>query len=230
MPERNGTEISLNIDGRPTRAYLTLPDSDGPWPGVVVIQEWWGLNDNIRDIADRCAGAGFAALAPDLYFGEEAAEPDDARKLAMALEWDQALGIIQTAVDTLITHDQVAPNSIGVTGFCMGGGLAWHSAAKVRGVGGVVPYYGGGPEMSDAEVASIRVPVLAIFGELDKGVSPEVARRRADQMDRAGVSHETIVYPDAQHAFFNDSRPAYNPEAAADAWNRTTAFFGTHLR
>ncbi len=229
MTERQGTQITLDIDGRPTRAYLALPPGSGPWPGVVVIQEWWGLNDNIRDIADRYASEGFVALAPDLYFGEEAAEPDDARKLAMALEWDQALGIIQTAVNTLVDHDQVAPKVIGVTGFCMGGGLAWHSAARVQHVGGVAPYYGGGPEMSDAEVATIDVPVLAIFGELDRGVSPEVAQRRAEQMDRAGVSHETIVYPEAQHAFFNDSRPAFNAEAAADAWIRTTAFFRTSL-
>lgn len=230
MTEHQGTQISLDIDGRATRGYLALPDGEGPWPGVVVIQEWWGLNDNIRDIADRYAGDGFVALAPDLYFGEEADEPDDARKLAMALEWDQALTIIQTAVNTLVAHPQVSPKTIGVTGFCMGGGLAWHSAAKVQHVGGVAPYYGGGPEMTDAEVAEIRVPVLAIFGELDKGVSPEVARRRASQMDKAGVSHQTIVYPDAHHAFFNDSRPAFNREAAADAWDKTTAFFRSNLK
>lgn len=230
MSERSGTEISFAIDGRPTRAYLALPDGDGPWPGVVVIQEWWGLNDNIRDIADRYAAEGFAALAPDLYFGEETAEPDDARKLAMALEWELALRIVQTAVDTLLAHDQVAPQSIGVTGFCMGGGLAWHSAAKLHGIGAVAPYYGGGPELSDAEVAVITVPVLAIFGELDKGVSPEVAQRRAAQMDRAGVTHETIIYPGAQHAFFNDSRAAFNAEAAADAWARTIAFFRANLQ
>jgi carboxymethylenebutenolidase len=229
MTERTGTPITLDIDGRPTRGYLALPEGRGPWPGVAVIQEWWGLNDNIRAVVDRYAAEGFVALAPDLYFGEEATEPDDARKLAMALQYPDALAVIQTAVDTLVAHDQVAPKRIGVTGFCMGGGLAWHSAVKIDHVGAVAPYYGGGPEMSDAEVARITVPILAIFGELDKGVSPEVGARRAAQMDRAGVANETIIYEGAQHAFFNESRAAYHPEAAGRAWATTVAFFRTAL-
>lgn len=223
-------EVSLFVRGRPTRGHLAIPAGSGPWPGVVVIQEWWGLNDNIRGIADRLAGEGFVSLAPDLYFGESADEPDDARKLAMALQWDEALEAIQAAVDYLVDHRSVSPKRIGVTGFCMGGGLAWHGAAKLRHLGAVAPWYGGGPDMTPEECARIEVPVLAFYGELDRGVSPEVARRRADMMDAAGVSHETIIYPNAQHAFFNDSRPAYNPEAAADAWRRMVDFFRRTLQ
>ena len=95
-------DIELLVNGRATRGYLSRPAGDGPWPGVVVIQEWWGLNDNIRDIADKVAGEGFVALAPDLYYGQVAQEPDEARKLAMALEYPDALGVIQAAVDHLI--------------------------------------------------------------------------------------------------------------------------------
>lgn len=223
-------DITLTVNGRQTRGYLAKPGGNGPWPGVVVIQEWWGLNDNIRDTADRFARDGFLALAPDLYYGETAAEPDDARKLAMAMEWDDALTVIQSAINYLINLDVVQPKKIGIIGFCMGGGLAWHGAAKLEKLGAAVPCYGGGPEMTPDEVAQINIPVLAIFGELDKGVSPEVARQRSAMMDAAGVRHETIIYPDAQHAFMNDQRPAYNPDATEDAWRRITAYFRETLK
>src|SRR5262245_29577001 len=216
--------VSLEVNGKSTSAYLTLPEGAGPWPGVVVIQEWWGLDDHIKEVADRFAQAGFAAIAPDLYYGAVATEPDEARKLVMALDWNKALTAIQKAIDVLVAHDKVSPAKVGVIGFCMGGGLTWHAAAKLAHVGAAAPFYGGGPEMSDDEVAQIKAPVLAIFGELDQGVSPQVARKRAAQMDKAGVKQETIIYPQAQHAFFYDTRAAYNPEAAADAWQRVVKF------
>ncbi|MCA9867506.1 MAG: dienelactone hydrolase family protein [Anaerolineae bacterium] len=222
-------DIELFADGRQTRGYLAVPSGSGPWPGVVVIQEWWGLNDNIRDIADRFASEGFAALAPDLYYGETAREPDDARKLAMGLQYPAALRVIQAAVDYLSNIATVSPKKIGLVGFCMGGGLAWHGAAKLEGIGAAVPCYGGGPEMTPEEAAGIRAPILAIYGELDQGVSPRVAQHRAALMDAAGVSQETIIYPGAQHAFMNDQRPAYHPEAAEDAWRRIVAHFRENL-
>lgn len=221
-----GDIVSFEALGKSNSAYVAWPKSIGPWPGVVVVQEWWGLDDHIKSIVDRLAEAGFAAIAPDLYDGEVATEPDEAKKLRMALVWDEALAVIQGAINFLVAHPGVSPKKIGVTGFCLGGGLTWHAAAKLEQVGAVAPFYGGGPEMTDEEVARIIVPVLAIFGELDKVVSPEVANQRAAQMDKAGVQHETIIYPDAQHAFFNDTRAAvYNPTAAADAWQRLVAFF-----
>ncbi len=218
-------DIQLQANNRTTRGYLALPDGDGPWPGVVVVQEWWGLNDHIRDMTDRFATEGFVALAPDLYYGETAAEPDEARKLAMGLEYPDALRVIQAAINYLIDLEQVAPKKVGLVGFCMGGGLAWHGAAHLRGLSATAPCYGGGPDMTPEDAARIRVPVLAIYGELDRGVSPEVAQRRAALMDAAGVQHETVIYPEAQHAFMNDQRPAYHPEAAEDAWQRIVALF-----
>jgi carboxymethylenebutenolidase len=223
-------DIELLVNGRTTRGYLARPDVDTPAPGVVVIQEWWGLNDHMRDIADRLAGEGFVALAPDLYYGQTAEEPDEARKLAMALEYPDALRVIQTAVDHLIARTDVAPKRVGLVGFCMGGGLAWHGAAQLAGIGASVPCYGGGPEMSAEAAARITAPVLAIYGEADRGVSPEVARQRAALMDAAGVTNEMVIYPGAQHAFMNDRRPVYDPVAAADAWRRIVAFFRETLR
>lgn len=222
--------VNLQVNGKTTSAYVAVPEGAGPWPGVVVIQEWWGLDEHIKDVARRFAGAGFAGagfatIAPDLYYGEVTTEPDEARKLVMALDWGQALTAIQAAVDMLLARADVWPKKVGMIGFCMGGGLTWHAAAKLQGVGVAAPFYGGGPEMSDEEVAQIRCPLLAIFGELDQGVSPEVANRRAAQMDKAGIKHETIIYPSAQHAFFNNDRQAYHPEAAADAWQRVITLF-----
>lgn len=222
-------DIELLADGRRTRGYLAVPSGRGPWPGVVVVQEWWGLNDNIRDIADRFASEGFVALAPDLYYGETAREPDEARKLAMALQYPAALRVIQAAVDYLSNIATVSPKKVGLVGFCMGGGLAWHGAAKLEGIGAAVPCYGGGPEMTPEEAANIQAPILAIYGELDKGVSPQVARQRAALMDAAGARQETVIYPGAQHAFMNDQRPAYHPEAAEDAWRRIVAHFRENL-
>lgn len=225
MSQSDSIMVSFEVQGQSNSGYMAWPSGSGPWPGVVVIQEWWGLDNHIKSIADRFAAAGFAVLAPDLYNGQVATEPDEARKLRMALVWDEALLVIQGAINHLIGQDRVSPKKVGVVGFCMGGGLTWHAGVKLTHVGAVAPFYGGGPEMSDEEVARISTPVLAIFGELDQGVSPQVANQRAAQMDRAGVKHETIIYPDAQHAFFNDTRAAYNPEAATNAWLRTVNFF-----
>ncbi|MCZ2115914.1 MAG: dienelactone hydrolase family protein [Anaerolineae bacterium] len=223
-------DIELPVDGRATRAYLALPDGEAPWPGIVVVQEWWGLDENIRETVDRFAREGFVALAPDLYYGETAYEPDEARKLAAALQYPDALEVIQSAVDYLIDLDEVSPRKAGVIGFCMGGGLTWHGATCLKGIGATVPCYGGCPELTLEEVARIEAPVLAIYGELDQGVTPAVARQRAEMMDAAGVAHETIIYPGAQHAFMNDSRPNHHPEAAADAFRRIVNFFRETLR
>ena len=222
--------VDLSVKERGAKGYLAKPAGAGPWPAVVVLQEWWGLNDHIKAIADRFAAAGYVALAPDLYNGHVATEPDDARKQAMALEWPVALAVIQAAIDYLLADDDVSSSSVGLTGFCMGGGLTWHGAAKLDHVGAAVPFYGGGPELSPKEVAQISCPVLAIFGELDEGVSPEVAQRRAAMMDTAGVSHETVVYPGAHHAFFNDTRPIYDAVAAQDAWQKMLALFAENVK
>ncbi len=221
--------VPLQVGGKSTVAYVAVPVGDGPWPGVVVIQEWWGLEDHIKSVADRFAEEGFVAIAPDLYYGEVATEPDEAKKLRMALDWDKALAAIQASIDALVAFAQVSSDGMGVIGFCMGGGLTWHAAAKLENVGVVAPFYGGGPEMTDEEVARISGPVLAIFGELDEGISPEVANSRAAQMDKAGVKHETIIYPEAHHAFFNDTRPIYKKDAADDAWQRVVALFKAEL-
>lgn len=223
--------VTFEVAGAQKSGFLAVPSGPGPWPGVVVIQEWWGLDEHIKDIARRFAGEGFVALAPDLYDGRVAQEPNDAQKLAMSIRqnWDKALAVIQGAINFVVEHDLVGSKTAGVVGFCMGGGLTWHAAAKLELIGAAAPFYGGGSELSLKEVAKIKAPVLAIFGELDQGVSPEVAHKRDEMMNQAQILHETVIYPGAQHAFFNDTRAAYNAEAAADAWQRTLKLFRANL-
>ena len=209
-------------DGKECPAYVAKP-SGSARAGIVVIQEWWGLNDQIKKTADRLANEGYLAIVPDLYRGKLATNVDEANHSMANLDF---LDATQQDIRGCVQHLSAAGASkVAITGFCMGGGLTWHAAAKLAHVVATAPFYGGGPEMTDEEVAQIKGPVLAIFGELDQGVSPEVANKRAAQMDKAGVQHETIIYPNAQHAFFNDTRAAYNPEAAADAWQRVIALF-----
>lgn len=211
----------------PVPGYLTRPDGDAP--GVVLIQEWWGLNDHIKHVADRLAAAGFATLAPDLYRGQVALEPDEARKLAMALEFPQALADIQGAVDYLLAQSFVAPKQVGVVGFCMGGRLAGQFAVKGQNAGAVVAFYGV-TELSDEDVAQIAVPLLSIYGETDAGYPTEMIDANQRKLEAAGKPHRTLVYPDAPHAFFNDTRPhIYNAQAAGLAWEETLAWFRQYL-
>jgi carboxymethylenebutenolidase len=207
--------------------YLARPDGNAP--GVVLIQEWWGLNDHIKDVADRFAAAGFATLAPDLYRGQVALEPDEARKLAMALEFPQALADIQGAVDYLLAQPFVAPKKIGVVGFCMGGRLAGQFAVKGQSAGAVVAFYGV-TELSDEDVAQIDVPLLSIYGETDAGYPPEMIDANQRKLEAASKPHRTLVYPGAPHAFFNDTRPhIYHAQAAGLAWEETLAWFRQYL-
>lgn len=222
-------QVTFAAAGGSGQGYLALPDSPGPHRAVIVIQEWWGLDDHIKSVAQRFAAEGYVALAPDLYHGAVADEPDEARKLAMALQLDQVVGELVGAAAYLAGREDVAPKHAGVIGFCMGGSLGLLLAARSPLVGAVASFYGG-RELPAEELANIRAPVLAVFGEQDEGIPPE----RHAALDRAfnasGLAHTIYVYPGAPHAFFNDSRPDhYRPQAAQDAWVRTLAWFDSYL-
>ena len=209
--------------------YLAVPDGQGPFPGVVVIQEYWGLVGHIKSVADRLAAEGFVALAPDLYHGQAAIEPDDARKLAMELQTDAALEDIQGAVDYLTGLPNVSPTRAGVVGFCMGGGLAARMSYRGRDVGAAVVFYGRAP-LDEETVPTITVPFLGIYGSEDHGITPEMVAEWDRLMTQYDKPHEVVIYQDAGHAFFNEDRPnVYNPEASADAWQRTIAWFRRYL-
>lgn len=211
-----------------TQGYRAAPAGDGPWPGVVVIQEWWGLNAHIQDITARLAGEGFVTLAPDLYHGVVATEPDEARKQAMNLDRARAMGEIDAAIETLRADTRVSPKRIGVIGFCMGGGLTLTVAAQNPQVGAAVAFYGGfAPAVAD--FTNTTVAILNIVGENDENVK-KTQRKLETDLRLTPIQHDLVIYPGVGHAFMNDTRPeAYNLGAATDAWSRMLDWLRTHL-
>jgi carboxymethylenebutenolidase len=218
-----GQIVEFPSNGSTARGYLALPE--GPGPGVVVIQEWWGLVGHIKDVANRLAREGFVALAPDLYHGREAAEPDQARKLAMDLELEQAARDMAGAVDFLLAHPSVEPKRIGAVGFCMGGSLTLVLATR-KPISAASPFYGIPSSVSD--YSGLAGPVLLHLAEHDANQNPK--REGLERAVReAGQDIEVHVYPGTHHGFFNDTSDVYEPDAAAEAWARTVAFFRQHL-
>ena len=228
MSEIVVTSIEFPSNGDTGMGYLARPQ-DGMGPGVVVIQEWWGLETHIKDVTERFAQQGYVALAPDLYHGKSASEPDEARKLAMELEQAQAVQDIAGAAHYLRSLDEVSPKKVGVVGWCMGGGLAFAVSHATNDFGAAVGFYGRPP--SDEDIARINCPVMGLFGEHDGGIPPQAAEAFRASLAKHGKTHEIHVYPGAPHAFFNDTRPhIYKADAAQDAWHRTLTWFEKYLR
>jgi len=221
-----GTMVTFPANGGTTSGYLATPAA-GQGPGVLVIQEWWGLVPHIKHVADRFAAEGFTALAPDMYHGQTASEPDGAGKLFMALNIAQAEKDLRGAARYLVGHSSTA--RLGAVGFCMGGQLALFAATLNPSIGACVNFYGIHPNVKP-DYAKLAGPVLGLYAERDGSVTPEVARGVDAAIRKAGRQSEIQVYPGVDHAFFNDERPdVYAPAAAADAWRRTLAFFRQHL-
>ncbi|QXC61185.1 dienelactone hydrolase family protein [Aquihabitans sp. G128] len=226
-----GELVDFPSNGHGASGYLALPES-GSGPGLIVIQEWWGLVPHIEDLCDRFAAEGFVALAPDLFHGESTTEPDEAGKLMMALNLSRAVQDMSGAVDFLLGHDAVTGGKLGITGFCMGGGLTLVAACELPDkFGAVVPWYGLIP-WPDAQPdwSKIQAPVEGHYAGKDGFFTPEAARELESTLRGVGASATLYVYDDADHAFFNDTRPeVYDPEAAATAWQRTLDFLHTRL-
>lgn len=213
------------------RGYLATPEL-GAGPGVVVIQEYWGLVPHIQDVCDRFAREGFSALAPDLYRGATAAEPDEADKLMMALNLGQAAQDMGAAVDHLRASPAVRGDGLGVVGFCMGGGLALMLAAqRPADIDACVTFYGLIPwESARPDWSALDAPVQGHFGEQDGLFSPERARQLQEALESSGTTTDFNIYADAGHAFFNDRRAdAYVESAASLAWTRTLEFLRAKL-
>ncbi len=205
--------------------YLALPES-GSGPGVIVIQEWWGLTDHIADVADRLAAEGFVALAPDLFGGTTTHDPDEAGRLMTELPVDRAARDLGGAVDLLLGSEAVTSSTVGAVGFCMGGGFVLLLAAQQGDrVSAAVPFYGVGPAVP-ATYEGLRAAVLGHYGERDDFYPAEDARRQEQQIrDESGAQVEFDYY-DAGHAFHNDTNAlgTYSPDDAAAAWRRTVDF------
>ena len=223
-PAPKGVKVAL----RDAEAYLSLPEGRPPFPGVVVIHEWWGLNDHVKHWADRLAADGYAALAVDLYGGKVAANRDDAMSTMKAVDADRALRILRNASDFLSRDARVRARKRGCIGWCFGGGWSLKLALADAKIDAAVIYYG--RLITDpAVLKSIRSPILGVFGNQDTGIPPRVVDEFETALDRAGVKHEILRY-DAPHAFANPSSARYVRAAAEDAWTKARAFLTRHLK
>ncbi|MCH2524055.1 MAG: dienelactone hydrolase family protein [Dehalococcoidia bacterium] len=220
------TDITITHNNIEISGYLSEPE-ETPTAGIIVIQEWWGLTEDIKEIADRYAAEGYLAFAPDLYHGEIAIEPDEARKLAMSMERDIAAQEIDGAISWL--RDEHNVSKAGGVGYCMGGGLTLAAAIRPSsGVDAVHVYYGGGMPSAD-QIATISVPVLGSYGSEDGGIPVEQVDMLRATLEDNNIPNDITVYQGAQHSFFNDTRPAYHEQAAMDSWVKSVNWFENYL-
>lgn len=221
-----GDMVTFRSNGGSAQGYL----ADGGGPGVILIQEWWGLVPHITDVADRLAAEGFTVLAPDLYRGKASTEPDEAGKLMMGLNLAQAAKDLSGAVDLL--QERTAQDRVGVVGFCMGGGLALVLACqRPDAVAAVAPFYGVIPwESAQPEWSALAATVEGHYAELDGFFTPAAAQELEATLRGLGKAATLHVYPGTDHAFFNDTRPeVYDAAASATAWDRTVTLMRTSL-
>lgn len=227
-----GEDVSYgSIDGAELRGYLARPvGADANTPGLIVIHEWWGLNDNVRQATQRLAGEGFVALAVDLYDGESAAVPKDAIKLMTGLNENAGRGEENLRQAYAYLDDTIGVPRIGSIGWCLGGKWSLRTAILLPDqVDATVIYYGS-LVTDQTELAPLTMPVLGNFAEQDRMIPPDAVNAFAQAMRDLGKDVDVKIYPGANHAFANPSGQAYDAAAAEDAWARTTAFLNAHLR
>ncbi len=216
--------LSFETANGPTTAYVAGADLNNG-KAVIVIQEWWGLNDHIKDIADRYAAEGFIAIAPDLYRGKVAADPDEASKMMNTLAIEDGLDTIKNAIDAASLALDIS--HFGITGYCMGGTFALRAACEVEGLSAAAAFYGDIPE--EDVLKKLSVPTIFISGTRDGWITREKVAGLDDAAERFELPIHSVKY-DADHAFFNDTRPeVYDRTAATDAWALVTGFFKDRL-
>jgi len=222
----NGTMVEFKADGRTAGGYFVAPDGAKHDKAVIVVQEWWGLNDHVKDIADRFAAEGYATLAPDLYDGKVTRSADEAGKLMQSLNQDRAVQTLNGAVSYL--QSEKGASSIGVTGFCMGGTYALLLPCRNKSIRAAAPFYGDVP--ADDVLKNLSAPVLFVGASDDPWINMDKMNRLKEGLKKFGKEGEVKIYEGVGHAFFNDTRPeAYNKAAATDAWERVKRFFADNL-
>jgi carboxymethylenebutenolidase len=229
---------TLNVDGSEMRCFVALPDAT-PAGAIVVAQHAGGVDGFIREMTRRFAGAGFVAIAPELYHRTTSASPqsmDDAMTMMGKLRDNQIVADCNAAIAHLKSMPEVRSDRIGVTGFCMGGRVAYLMATKAPELKASIVFWGGnimvpwgdGPAPF-AETANIACPIMGLFGEDDGNPNPADVAKLDAELTRLGKTHEFHSYTGAGHAFMNEGRPSYRKEASDDAWAKATAFFAKHL-
>jgi carboxymethylenebutenolidase len=221
-PPQNLQGQTIDLGG--TKAYLSLPPGKGPFPGIVVIHEWWGLNGNIEHWADRFTSLGWAALAVDLYGGTVATTQDQAMAAMKTVDDGKAAQTITAAIELLKTDPRIAAPKRAVIGWCFGGGWSLQTALAHPELDGAIIYYGQ-LETDPAKLAAIKARVLGVFGNQDKGIPPDAVNTFEAALKEAKVTAQVFRY-DAPHAFANPSNPKYDQASASDAWSHVVAFLG----
>lgn len=222
--------VSYSSGSEKVQAYLAMPTGKGPFPAIVVIHEWWGLNDWVKESAQKLADRGYVALAVDLYRGKMTANSDEAHELSRGLPGDRAIRDLTAAFAYLKTRPDVKKERIGVIGWCMGGGYALSMALTVPDLAACVVNYGS-LVTEPTSIAKISCPILGNFGEADRGIPAASVREFEKACKAAGKSVDIKLYPGAGHAFINENnKEGYNANAAQDAWTRTFTFFEKTLK
>lgn len=218
------------LSGKDTiSAYFALPKGKGPFPALIVIHEWWGLSDWIRKNADEFADSGFAALAVDLYKGRSTSDPAEAHELARGLPADRAIRDIKSAFTYLQSLPQVEKNKIGSIGWCMGGGFSLQAALNIPNLNACVVNYGS--LVTDDEIKKINCPILGIFGEKDRGISPNDVKKFEESLKDAGKNEKIIIYRNVGHAFMNPgNKEGYSFETSHLAWDEIYTFLNKNLK
>jgi len=220
-------DVEFEANGGKGNGYLAEPEGEGP--GLVVLGEWWGLDDNMRQLVDSFAREGFVALAPDLYHGKTTEEPDEAQKQLMAMNMEEAEKEMRGAVQYVLAHPK-CNGKVGAVGFCAGGGLSVWAAASNPQIGAAVTYYYVMPH-GKPDFSKITAPVLGHFGTADDFISVDDSKALEAELREAGVDVTFEFYEGAGHAFANDHNRlgTYDQANAARAWERTTSFLKEHL-
>ena len=226
------SEIAIPGPAGSIRAFGARPMAAGTYPAVIVIQEWWGLNTHIKDVAARFAGEGYVAIAPDLYSrqgNQVTADPNEAGRLMMSLDKPDGVADLLAVVADLKTAPQVKPDRIGVTGFCMGGSYTTLLACASPDIKAAAAFYGEIPP--DETLAKLGCPLLYLYGTEDGWIQRADVDRLRDTLTQHGKTVDVQIYPGAPHAFFNDTRPdVYRERDAKDAWGRTLRLFERYLK
>jgi len=212
-----------------TGGYLAAPEAPGRYPGVLVIQEVWGLVENIKDISRRLAMEGYVALAVDLYDGKTVVNLEDGRRIRENISEEKMLKDINAGFAYLKSLPNVKPNLIGSVGYCMGGGLSLKLACENRELAAAVVFYGRNPSPIDL-VKNIQCPILGNYAGEDRGITEADVNLLRDTLAKYGKIYDIKIYPGAPHGFFNDTRESYRPEAARDAWQRVLDFYNKNLQ
>jgi carboxymethylenebutenolidase len=225
------SNVPLKVNGDDAYAFVAQPDDNAQHPGVVLIQEWWGIEPHIRQLAQKLAADGFVVAVPDLYHGKIATEPNEAQKMSMMIRGnvEKAAKEIIGALDTVKAMPNVEPKKLGLMGFCIGGFMTYYVASRYPDLGAVVPFYGAGYDPTPEEVAKVNAPVLAFYGSRDQSVPMEQVRKIERMYKEAGKDFTVKVY-DAGHAFINPDHGMGNEKAAAEAWPLAVNFLKQHLR